>query len=114
MRGTIRSFFEARTPYRCDEADDGLSGIRTAEENHCKLVVLDLNMPNLNGVETASILRRKMPQVKIVGFSVLAEDADLQDQLLASKNFDAVLSKSAGLEKLAEVIKTLIPDPAKD
>jgi len=52
--------------------------------------------------------------VKIVGFSVLAEDADLRDQLLASKNFDAVLSKSAGLEKLAEVIKTLIPDPAKD
>jgi len=47
--------------YRCDEAGDGLSAIQTAEENHCGLVVLDLAMPNLSGVETASILRTGYP-----------------------------------------------------
>jgi len=51
VRGAIRNFFETKTHYRCDEANDGLSGIRTAEEKHCELVVLDLNMPDPNGVK---------------------------------------------------------------
>ena len=114
MRGAIRNFFETRTPYRCDEADDGLSAIRTVQESHCELVVLDLNMPNMNGVEAAAILRRTLPQVKIVGFSILAADASFRDELIASKNFDAVLSKSDGLERLMETVKKLIPDPASD
>ena len=112
MCGAIRNFFETRTSYRCDEANEGLSAIRTAEENHCELVVLDLNMPNLNGVETAAILRHKLPTVKIVGFSACLLDADFQDALLATNNFDAVLSKSAGLGRLVEVVKALIPEPA--
>lgn len=114
MCGAIRNFFETKTNYQCVEANDGLSGIRTAEENHCELVLLDLNMPNLNGVETAAMLRRKLPQVKIVAFSALAGDADLREQLLATKNFDAVLSKFDGLERLVDVVKTLLPEPTID
>ena len=111
MRGAIRNFLETKAHYQCDEANDGLSGIRAAEENQCELVLLDLNMPNLNGVETAAILRRELPQVKIVCFSALVKEADVKDALLASKNFDAVLSKFDGLERLADVVKTLLPDP---
>ena len=112
MRGAIRNFFDKSTFYRCDEAGDGLSGIRMAEEKNCELVVLDLNMPNLNGVETAAILRQKLPSVKIVGFSSFLSDADFRDALLASNNFDAVLAKSASLCRLADIVKALIPDPA--
>ena len=110
MRGAIRNFLETRTPYRCDEADDGSSAIQTAEENHCELVVLDLGMPNMNGVETASIMRRRLPQVKIVGFSALIRDAEFKDELLATRDFDAVLSKLDGLQRLAEAVKALLPD----
>ena len=112
MRGAIRNFFETRTPYRCDEADDGLSAIRTVEESHCELIVLDLNMPNMSGVEAASVLRRSWPDVKIVGFSALVGDADFRDALLATKNFDAVLSKLDGLEQLLEIVKKLVANPA--
>ena len=111
MRGAIRDFFETRTRYRCDEAADGLSGIQTAEENHCELVVLDLAMPSQSGVETASILRRKLPHVKIVGFSALAGDAYFRGELVATKKFDAVLSKLDGLHRLVEVVKALLPEP---
>ena len=111
MRGAIRNFFETRTSYRCDEAGDGLCAIEKAEESRCDLVLLDLAMPNMNGAETACILRRKLPQVKIVGFSALAQDADFRAELLATKNFDAVLSKFDGLDKLAETVKALLPNP---
>ena len=100
--------------YRCDEAGDGLSAIKTAEENHCELVVLDLAMPNLSGVEAASILRSRLPQVKIVGFSALVRDTEFRDKLLATKNFDAVLSKLDGLDRLMEAVKTLLPEPVSD
>jgi len=111
VRGAIRNFFETRTSYRCDEADDGLSAVRTAEENHCELVILDLAMSNLNGVEAASILRCRLPHVKIVGFSALAGDAHFRDELVATKKFDAVLSKLDGLHRLVEVVKVLLPEP---
>jgi len=113
VRGAIRNFFETSTPFRCDEADDGSSAIQTAEANHCELVVLDLGMPNMNGVEAASILRRRLPHVKIVGFSALVRDAEFTDELLATKNFDVVLSKLDGLQRLAEAVKALLPDPVR-
>ena len=109
VRGAIRQFFETRTSCRvCDEADDGLSAIQKAEDSRCDLILLDLSMPNLSGVEAATILRRTLPEAKIVGFSALRGDADLGDELVASRKFDAVLSKLDGLEKLAEAVKALL------
>jgi DNA-binding NarL/FixJ family response regulator len=65
-------------------------------------------MPKPNGVDTASTLRRKLPQVKIVGFSALANDPDFREKLFASKDFDAVLSKFDGLDTLAEAVRALL------
>ena len=50
--------------------------------------------------------------MRIVGFSAHGGDAVLRDELLATKNFDAVLSKLDGLDRLAEAVKALLPDPA--
>ena len=109
MRGAIRDFFETKTRYLvCDEADDGLSAIKKAESLRCDLVLLDLNMPNLNGAEAATMLRRALPETKIIGFSALGPIANLADELVATNNFDAVLSKFDGLEKLAEAVRTLL------
>jgi len=70
-----------------------------------------LGMPNMNGVEAASILRRTMPQVKIVGFSGLVGDSEFANELLATKNFDAVISKFDGLHRLSEIVRALVPEP---
>jgi len=111
VRGAIREFFEATTSYRvCDEADDGLSAIQKAEASGCDLVLLDLGMPNLDGMEAAILLRRTLPKAKIVGFSALGRNTDLADELVATKNFDAVLSNGDGLVKLAKAVRTLLSD----
>jgi CheY-like chemotaxis protein len=70
-------------------------------------------MPNMNGVEAASILRCRLPHVKIVAFSALAGDAAFREELLATKKFDAVLSKTDGLVRLAEMVQALLPDPSR-
>jgi CheY-like chemotaxis protein len=111
VRGAIRQFLETSTLYRCDQAGDGFSAIKKAEDNLCELVLLDIAMPGLNGVETASILRRRLPEVKIVAFSALAQDDDFKRELLDTKKFDAVLSKSDGLDQLMETLQALLPSP---
>ena len=48
------------------EAADGLDGVRTAEKLKPDLVVLDLKMPGLNGLEAARRIRVLSPGSKIV------------------------------------------------
>ena len=113
MRGAIQHFLETRTSYNLDSAGDGRTAIRIADEGHCDLVLLDVVMPEMNGIETASILRERMPRLKIVGFSMLASDADMRAELLATKQFDAVLSKTDGLDELLKALRALLPDNPK-
>jgi DNA-binding NarL/FixJ family response regulator len=76
VRGAIRKFIENTTRYRvCDEAGDGQSAIQKAKEVCCDLVLLDIVMPIMSGVETASALRTALPETKIVGFSALGRRA---------------------------------------
>ena len=108
MRGAIRNFIEATTPYKvCDAVDDGASAVRKAMDSGCDVVLLNLIQPQDNLV-TASLLRSKLPSVKIVGFGALSVD---NDQLSRATAFDAVVTKQDGLSRLVETLKALIPKP---
>jgi hypothetical protein len=68
-------------------------------------------MPVLTGAEAASIIKRTMPQVKIILFSMRA-DGGVSKSLASALGVDLSLSKSDGLLQLAEHInKLLIPKP---
>lgn len=60
-------------------------------------------------VETVSLLRSKLPHVKIVGFSTLP--VDLENWVSPATGFDAILAKQDGLSKLVETLKALMPEP---
>ena len=112
MRGAICHFIDRATPFKaCCEAGDGVAAIEKAKERAPALVILDLSMPGMNGVEAASVLRGMLPGTKIVGFTALNEE--FRSSLLATAAFDMIfLSKRQGLTKLAEVINTLLPPSA--
>ena len=110
MRGAICHFIDRATPFKaCCEAGDGLAAVEKAKERAPALVILDLSMPRMDGVETASVLRGILPGAKIVGFTTF--DEDFRRSLLATAAFDMILSKHEGLAKLAEVISALLPAP---
>jgi CheY-like chemotaxis protein len=50
----------------CAEAHDGLEAIEKAQQLHPNLVILDLSMPVMNGIEAARVLRARMPSVPII------------------------------------------------
>ena len=50
----------------CGEAADSADVIQKASELHPDLILLDVSMPGTNGLETARILKQKLPQIKIL------------------------------------------------
>lgn len=110
MRGAIRQFIEATTSYKvCDAVDSDASAIHKAKANHCDLILFHLAMPLQDRLVTASVLRSKLPHLKIVGFSTLVDD--LGNLLQPAMGFDAVLTRQEGLSKLVETLKALLPAP---
>lgn len=110
MRGAIRDFIEATTSYQvCGTVDDGASAIQKARERHCELILLHLRAPLSDSVDTASLLRSKLPHIKVVGFSSI----ELGSQESPATAFDAVIAKQDGLSKLVETLKALMPEPPR-
>ena len=113
MRGAIREFIEATTSYRvCDAVDNDASAIHKATDNHCDLILIHLTPPLQDSLVMVSVLRSKLPRVKIVGVSTLS--VDLGNWVSPGIGFDAVLTNQDGLSKLAETLKALMPEPARE
>lgn len=106
VRLAIRASVEADGYKVCGEAADGLEAIERAKNLQPDLILLDLAMPRLNGAEAASILKRAMPKVPIVLFTMYAEN--LNGKLASSVGVNIVLSKPGGLSNLREHLKALL------
>lgn len=65
------------------EAADGESGIRVVETTHPDLILLDLNMKGLDGIETLKRLREFDPEVRVVMLTVSDDEEDVVAALRA-------------------------------
>jgi NarL family two-component system response regulator LiaR len=73
-RARVRSFLQRKTEWKIVfEACDGLEAVQKTVELHPEVVLLDLSMPGLNGIEAAKRIRQLSPDSKIV---ILTENAD--------------------------------------
>jgi DNA-binding NarL/FixJ family response regulator len=60
----------------CGEADNGNDAIRMAHELKPEIIIMDISMPGLNGIEATRAIRKTQPGMKIV-LLTLHESADL-------------------------------------
>jgi len=90
----------------CGEAVDGLEGIEKAKALKPDLIILDLAMPRMNGVEAAFQLRSMMPKVPIVLFTIYDDDVARTAALYMGVN--AVVSKPDGGWRLIECVHRLL------
>ena len=66
FRRAVRTYLTQQNFKVCGEAVDGADALEKATELAPALITLDLRMPNMNGVEAASVLKGRMPDLRIV------------------------------------------------
>jgi DNA-binding NarL/FixJ family response regulator len=107
VRGVIRTFLKDEKDIEvCGEAVDGLDAVQKAQSLKPDLLLLDLAMPEMNGAEVASILKRKMPRIRIILFTMYSENVG--QSLTSAVGVDLVLSKPDGMMRMVESMKTLL------
>jgi CheY-like chemotaxis protein len=106
VRSAIRVGLERYSFSVCGEAVDGVEAIEKATQLNPDFILLDLAMPSMNGVETASVLKGLMPHVPIIAFSMYAEL--LSNSLPSTVCIDAVVAKSDGVRKVVECARNLM------
>src|SRR6267143_1723783 len=112
VRQVIRAVFEARTDYEiCGEASNGAEAIEKALELKPDLLLLDVAMPMLNGVEAASVLASSMPELPIVLYTMYDDLLGLS--LASAVGAKAVISKAEGISKLIECLQGLLEPKAE-
>lgn len=68
VREMIRRALE-RVGHNVREARDGRSGLKAIQAENCDLLVTDIVMPGMEGIETIIQIRKRHPQMKIIAIS---------------------------------------------
>jgi two-component system, NarL family, response regulator NreC len=90
----------------CGEAENGLEAVEKAETLKPDIVVLDLSMPKMNGLEAAKIIHAASPGLPLLLFSINGGDLQARNEIRAA-GFGGAVSKANGW-LLLEAIERLL------
>ena len=88
------------------EAEDGEQAIAKAEEMAPDVVLMDVRMPRVNGIEAAQRIRELLPSTKILMLTVSDEEDDLYEAIKAGAN--GYLLKEISVEEVATAIRSVV------
>jgi DNA-binding NarL/FixJ family response regulator len=81
---------------------DGKEACKVAFNNNIDCMIVDINMPNLNGIEAIELIKKEKPHLKIIVISMITEPSIVRRALKAGA--DAFVVKNAGKETLMKAI----------
>jgi DNA-binding NarL/FixJ family response regulator len=113
IRTKIRQALERDTDFVvCGEATNGSEAVGKARELAPDLIILDLRMPCLSGIDVAGVLRHALPRTRRVLLTMYAEEVG--PKLVSLFGIDAVLAKADGLADLGAQVTRLLAERADD
>ena len=107
MRRVLKGLLQARGNLTvCGEASNGFEAVEKAKELRPDLVLLDVAMPQMNGVEAASVLKTMLPKTLVILFTM--HGGRIGQALSSAVGADLVISKREGLWRLIEAADDLL------
>ena len=101
IRRLLEPYFEV-----VGSAKDGRALLKTVEQTHPDLVLLDISMPLLNGIDAARQIRKSVPETKLVFLTMHADREYVIEALRAGAS--GYLLKSSAEEELADAIHAVL------
>ena len=99
--------------YKLAEAVDGLSGVAAAESKEVDLILLDINLPDIDGYEVARRLRASekpaLAYIPIIAITANALKGDAEKAL--SAGCDVYMSKPINIRELWARVEAFVPAP---
>ncbi|HYA02970.1 MAG TPA: response regulator [Syntrophobacteria bacterium] len=107
MRDALASLLEKEPGFKIvGLAADGLEAVGLARKAKPDVVLMDVNMPVMDGTEATRQITAELPEVKVIGLSVHAE-AQIASKMLAA-GASSFVPKSSSPEELTEAIRTAV------
>jgi DNA-binding NarL/FixJ family response regulator len=104
VRRGLRTLFEAHPEFEVvGEAETGAAAVKLAEEHIPDVVLMDLIMPGMDGVEATRRVKNKSPRTQIVVLTSYHEDEHIFPALQAGAL--SYVLKDVKMEELAEAVK---------
>ncbi len=92
IREALSDLFEREEDFDvCGEAKNGKEAVEKAQALHPDLILLDLSMPVMNGLDATRDLKRMMPEVPIIMFSAYSDSSTEKEA--RSAGVSALVSK---------------------
>jgi DNA-binding NarL/FixJ family response regulator len=107
LREGLRSLVERQPGMTvCAEAEDGRTVVRLAEEKLPDLVIMDIAMPLLNGIEATRQILRKNEKVRVIALSMHSDRNFVLEMLKAGAS--GYILKDCAFEELTNAIYTVM------
>lgn len=107
VRRSIRSLIELSTKWKvCGEAENGAVAIERAQSLQPDIVILDLGMPVMNGLEAARQISQMLPTAAMLMFTLHANEH--LARVAEGVGIRRVVSKAEGAEDLIHAIASLL------
>jgi DNA-binding NarL/FixJ family response regulator len=90
----------------CATASNAYEAMEKVKENQPDLVITDINMPEISGVELTSKLKKEFPNLKIIGMSTFNERSYIAQMI--QNGADGFLVKSASKEEIETAISSVL------
>lgn len=85
-------------------ASNGIEAINLCEEIRPDVVLMDVMMPRMNGIEATRVIREKYPHIKVVGLTSLSGD-ETQAKGMMNAGAVACLPKQASIDEIVTTIR---------
>jgi two-component system, NarL family, response regulator NreC len=113
IRRAVRTLFESESGFDvCGEAVDGYDAIQKAQELKPDLIIIDLSMPRMSGIEAAPILKKMLPQTPIV--LLTSHQRALQGYDAYAVGIDLVVPKGGDISLLLNSVQELLQEAEAD